>query len=337
MNDRDDPGLDRPPTPATSTPVEEASGGGPDAYEATTWEVRSSMDRFSVFAYEFARAHWGLLLVLFAVVLLIGQFALAGVILLERPLVMLLVLLSLIPALVLAGWVYRADFSPEPITPVAVTFTLGGTLASVAALTNAVTGPVLSTIPVVGAMLFFFLFVAPVEETVKWLAVRLYAYRHESFTSAIEGAVYGAVAGLGFATVENAIYVVRGLLNAAQVGAPLIEATAATAVVRSLIGPGHVVFTAIAGYYLGLAKANPTNQGPIAMKGLLIASIAHATYNTLVTYAPPLFGLGTQGVIALILAYIGFLGLGLGALLHKYRSRVLWEARQEGVEAGSPS
>ncbi len=326
---------DADPDEARDLPV--VKDEGPEAYEATSWEVRSLLDRTSVRVYGFLRSHWGLLLVVFASILLVGQFALAGVILLERPTVALLVLVSIVPALLLAVWVYRADLSPEPVAPMAITFALGGVLASVAALIDAVPAQVVGSIPFVGAMIFYFLFVGPVEEGVKWLAVRLHAYHHASFTSAIEGAVYGAIAGLGFATVENAVYVVRGLISAAQAGAPVLEATASTAIVRSLVGPGHVVFTGISGYYLGLAKANPDHGGPIVVKGLMIAAVAHGAYNTLVTYAPALLGLESTGVFVLILAYVGFVGIGLGVLLHKYRARALWEAGQEGLDAGSPS
>ncbi len=299
---------------------------GPNAYDATDWEVRTWVDRVSVRLYRALHEEWGHLLIAFAVLLLVGQFALAGIIIVENPIVGAFVVLSVLPALVMAAWVYRTDVVREPLAPMAVTFALGGVLASVAALVDAVPSATVGSIPVVGMALFFLFFVGPVEEGVKWLAIRLHAYEEPSFQTAIDGAVYGAVAGLGFATVENAVYVVRGLLAAAEAGAPLLEATAATAVIRSLVGPGHVVFSGIAGYYLGLSKAVPEHAGPIAVKGLLIAALAHAGYNSAVTYLPGLLGLDALGVVLLILGYVGVVALGLAALLHRYRARHDFEA-----------
>lgn len=43
------------------------------------------------------------------------------------------------------------------------------------------------------------------EESVRLLAVRLYAYNDARFAAVIDGAVCGAIAGLGFATIENGI------------------------------------------------------------------------------------------------------------------------------------
>ncbi|TQR22379.1 hypothetical protein C9J85_12075 [Haloferax sp. wsp5] len=136
-------------------------------------------------------------------------------------------------------------------------------------------------VPFLGQVFFFFLIVGPVEETVKLLAVRLYAYSHDSFNAVIDGAVYGAMAGLGFATIENALYITRN----ARVGfrrRRIIAAGGTITAVRALAGPGHVIYSAIAGYYLGLAKFNKENAGPIVIKGLILAALVHATYNSTV-------------------------------------------------------
>lgn len=96
-------------------------------------------------------------------------------------------------------------------------------------------------------------FVGPVEETGKWAAVRLSAFDRLGFRTALDTAVYGAAAGLGFA-IENVIDITRGLVAASQAGTPVLGATFATAAVRSLADPGHAVYTAFSGYCLGLAK-----------------------------------------------------------------------------------
>jgi RsiW-degrading membrane proteinase PrsW (M82 family) len=179
-------------------------------------------------------------------------------------------------------------------------------------------------IPFIGTALFFYLVVGPVEEGVKLLAVRLYAYRRLSFDAVIDGAVYGAVAGLGFATIENAIYITQNTGMASQ-GMNLIAEGGAIASVRALAGPGHVIYSAFAGYYLGLAKFNQRHAGPIVLKGLIIAALIHGTYNTLVSFVPEVIaavlGVGSfAGFILFVLVYDGIFGLWLVRKLARYRA-----------------
>jgi len=209
-----------------------------------------------------------------------------------------------------------------------VTFVLSILFASFAAVINSGASATLG----IGAngllsIPFFFLVVGPVEEAVKLLAVRLHAYRDAAFNTVVDGAVYGAVAGLGFATIENALYIGQVYLRTAELsGSPLVRATGTT-VSRTFAGPGHVIYSGIAGYYLGLAKFNRQHAGSLVVKGLLVASLIHATYNTLVDVVPPLtnalFGLDPEsflGVIAFILVYDIVFGLFLFRKIARYRS-----------------
>jgi hypothetical protein len=83
--------------------------------------------------------------------------------------------------------------------------------------------------------------------------------------------------------------------------------------------PGsHVIYSAWAGYYLGLAKYNPENRGPIVVKGLLAASLIHGTYNVLVTYLPRgVFG--GLGFVAFVVVFDGVFFYLLYRKLARYR------------------
>jgi RsiW-degrading membrane proteinase PrsW (M82 family) len=198
------------------------------------------------------------------------------------------------------------------------TFILGILFASFAAVFNSLTRPFFSLIPIVGTFLFFFLIVGPVEETVKWLAIRLYAYRTSTFQTVLDGAVYGAVAGLGFATIENTLYITQNYLATMQAGAlsgQPVEAVLPVAFARTLAGPGHVLYSALAGYYLGLAKFNPENAGPIIVKGLFLAAMVHALYNSLVSILP----LTLLWFIGFIIIYDGTLAYIIYRKINRYR------------------
>ncbi len=307
-------------------PIERETRDARDLYDVSTWERRSAVDALATWLYRLGVAGAKAFVVVLALVFLIAQFVLGGLGAVTDPVVGVLVALSVIPALALAAYVRRVDVTTsEPLSMLVATFLLAVLFAMFAAIVNSFAQPLFSAVPaLVGLPLFFFLVVGPVEETVKLLAVRLFAYRDVRFDAVIDGAVYGAAAGLGFATIENAIYITRGL-ETGLAGIEVIGAAGGTAAVRALAGPGHVLYSAIAGFYLGLAKFNREHAGPIVIKGLLIAAFFHALYNTLSGVVPGLLvGAATWitppvALIGFIVLYDGTVGYFLYRKLSAYR------------------
>ncbi|MDS0280568.1 PrsW family intramembrane metalloprotease [Haloarcula onubensis] len=325
-------------------PVERKSDRSVDLYEITDWEVRSVFDRLVYFLYY--AGQWALrgLVILLAIAILAVQIAFGGLGALgAQPLFAALAALSAIPALVLAGYIYYADVTTdEPLTLLVGTFMLGVLFAGFAAILNTVlrgpvqfVGSIGGLLPFLGQVTFFLLIVGPVEESVKLLAVRLYAYRDDRFDAVIDGAVYGAMAGLGFATIENALYIVQ---NTEMVAGTLqaISAGSGIAAVRALAGPGHVIYSAFAGYYLGLAKFNPKNAGPIVLKGLLIATVIHAGYNSLSGVVTGLLS-SVYGVPQFV-AFVGFVVVydGIFILLLLRKLDAYRQAYKRAQQGGNP-
>lgn len=314
-------------------------GESEDLYDIAEWYSRTAIDRLSVSLYGALHASKRYGLIALALILFVVQLAFAGLLVFRDPRLGILALLSAVPALAIVAYVWYDDPTRrEPVDTLAITFVLAVLFASFAALLNSVFQVFFQLIPVVGMALFFFLVVGPIEETVKWLAIRSHAYRKETFDAVIDGAVYGAVAGLGFATIENALYITQGYAQAAEAaGVSQIEQAVGTATSRAFVGPGHVLYSAFAGYYLGLAKFNRESAGPIVVKGILIAALIHATYNTLVSYVP--FSLSPSPVLAFlgfILVFDGIVGYALYRKLSRYtRYYRRAEERSRAREAGA--
>jgi len=319
-------------------PVEERADDAVDLYDVATWERRGPLDTVSSGIYRVLVASARLFVIGVALLILVG---IGGLSALTDPQIGALTLLSALPALGLAIYVRRTDVtSGEPLSLLVGTFLLGVLTANFAAVLNSVTKGYFTALGFVGNALFFFLIVGPVEETVKLLAVRLYAYGHDRFEAVVDGAVYGAVAGLGFATIENALYITQNLDAPTAGGLGLIGLGGGITAVRALAGPGHVIYSAFAGYYLGLAKFNPENRGPIVIKGLLIAAFIHATYNTTVGIGSALVAVTTglpqlPSYFVYVLLYDGFFGLLLFRKIrrysHTYRSVHEDEAAEEST------
>jgi RsiW-degrading membrane proteinase PrsW (M82 family) len=309
-------------------PVQRRDDDGTDLQGVAAWEPRSLVDRL---LYRVYTSLFRVVLVAVAAALLAWQLVdvTAGPILTD-PVVLGFVVVSALPALVLAAYVWYDDATTQPRRGLlVVTFVLGLLFVSFAGILNGVGGNavirLLDPLSVPESVVFAVLFtvvVAPVEEGIKLLAVRVYAYQSEGFETVISGAVYGAAAGLGFATMENAFIIADQVTETGNLTATATDGGVVTTV-RAFVGPGHVIYSAFAGYYLGLARFNRKYAGPIVLKGLLIAVVLHAGYNTLTStdalYVPGLVadisGLSeTASVFTVVLAYNGVL---VGVLIYK--------------------
>ncbi|TKX56354.1 PrsW family intramembrane metalloprotease [Halorubrum sp. SS5] len=316
--------------PSEQDPIASRADDDRDLYDVATWEERTSLDGLSVALYWLLTrsAKAGVVFVAFVGLLaILGSFGLG---LIFDPAIAILLGLSAVPALGLAAYVYRSDVTTaEPLSLLVATFLLSILTATFAAILNSVLQPYFRPFGFPGLVVFFFVVVGPIEETVKLLAVRLYAYTDERFDAVIDGAVYGALAGLGFVVIENFVYIAQNVdMAELSVGIATLGAGDGIAALRALAGPGHVVYSAFAGYYLGLAKFNPENRGPIIVKGLVLAAAIHALYNTLVG---PVTGvasglLGLPQVVALfgfVLVFQGTFGYVLLRKIWRYRDAYL--------------
>jgi hypothetical protein len=144
--------------------------------------------------------------------------------------------------------------------------------------------------------------IAPIiEETLKGLAILVVflMFRNE-FDSVLDGVVYGAVTAMGFAAIENVLYIYRnGYLEGGWEGFWVLV------VIRViLVGWMHPFFTAFTG--IGLAIARMTRNVLVKIiavpTGYAIAVVSHAFHNTF----SGLIG-GFEGLLAgTFVDYIGY-------------------------------
>lgn len=108
---------------------------------------------------------------------------------------------------------------------------------------------------------------AGVEEGIKFLFFMIFIWRNKNFNEPMDGIVYCVFLSLGFAWIENIIYVVHPLLGGYE-----------TALSRAVLSvPGHGLFGLQMGYYLGLAKFERKKR--YFVYGFLLAYLSHALYN----------------------------------------------------------
>jgi RsiW-degrading membrane proteinase PrsW (M82 family) len=121
-----------------------------------------------------------------------------------------------------------------------------------------------------------------VEETVKGVAllILLFGWQHE-IDSPLDGIIYGAMVGMGFAVVENVYYFVTVFEEGGR------EAWNLNVLMRGVVfGLNHALFTGMTGLGVALARLS-TNRGirlfaPVA--GWLTAVFLHAFHNLSVSF-----------------------------------------------------
>jgi RsiW-degrading membrane proteinase PrsW (M82 family) len=213
-------------------------------------------------------------------------------------------LLAAAPAFILLRYYYRQDRErPEPKGLVVRIFLLGIVATFVAIpleLLMSVFQGLFADFPLLTALFKAFVVAALVEEYLKLTIVRVFAYRNRNFDEIMDGVVYTVVASLGFACMENILYVMGGTIG-----------TALTRAVTAI--PLHATASGLMGYYVGRAKFAPSPRMEIALikRGLRVAIFVHGTYDFLL-FAVPVFG---------TLPLLGLIPLLLGAFL-TLRSRI---------------
>ncbi|WP_070121162.1 glutamic-type intramembrane protease PrsW [Bacillus marinisedimentorum] len=112
-----------------------------------------------------------------------------------------------------------------------------------------------------------FLLSALLEEFFKWFILFFTVYQHVSFDRHYEGIIYAAAVSLGFATVENVLYLFQFGIDVAF-GRALLPVSS------------HALFGVVMGYYAGKAKTGP---GKLEKRYLLLALtvpvLLHGTYD----------------------------------------------------------
>ncbi len=196
---------------------------------------------------------------------------------LQGPLLTIVgLLLALVPAAVWLSVFYLQDRAePEPKQFVLGVFILGTLLA--AAVGQPLIQGVFGINQWAGSSLFLRLLagiciVGITQEFLKYAAVRYSIFRSVEFDERIDGIIYGAAAGLGYATFLNVQYVLQNGGVDLGIGAVRI----------AVLALAHASFAGITGYFLGRAKFE--NRGPFWLPaGLLLAAILNGVVSTLIS------------------------------------------------------
>ena len=208
----------------------------------------------------------------------------------------IILILAILPVIVLSVYIYRKDkYEKEPFRMLLLAFFLGilaiPTDLVVVGVIDAVFG---------GSTIFYqaFFEAGIPEELCKWAFFMLVIWRNKNFNEFFDGIVYAVFISLGFACIENIMYV----FNTED----FIEAFH-TGVLRALLSvPGHFLFAVIMGYFLGMAKFKPESRSKYLMLSLLCPILAHGLFDYLIMLGAVFAASDTEligGVLYIVFIY----------------------------------
>ena len=154
-----------------------------------------------------------------------------------------------------------------------------------------------------------------IEEALKGLAVlAVFLMFRKEFDSVLDGIVYGAITAMGFAAIENVLYIYRnGFQGSGWEGFWTLVFIRVV-----LVGWMHPFFTAFTGIGLAVARINKNTLVKIIAvpAGYTVAVMTHAFHNTFST----VIGGGGGFILGLIADYIGYafmLGFIIWMIIHE--------------------
>ncbi len=174
---------------------------------------------------------------------------------------------AVVPSLLLMWYFHRRDVFREPARDLWIVFG-GGVLIVLPVL--AVARPIDPWIDAIDPPLLYGLasafFQAAIPEELFKLVVLWLALRLAAFDEPMDGVVYGVAASLGFATLENVVYVANG-------GAAVALTRALTAV------PSHAFLGVIMGFFVGRARFDDERRSVLMALGLAVPVVLHGLYD----------------------------------------------------------
>ncbi|MGJ9384851.1 PrsW family intramembrane metalloprotease [Salipaludibacillus neizhouensis] len=175
-----------------------------------------------------------------------------------------IITVAITPAIALLIFFYLKDeFEQEPVLMVIRCFIFGALLVFPVMFIQFV---ITEETTFNSSLLITFFQVAFVEEFIKWFIVLVAVFYHVHFNQRYDGIVYSTAVALGFASIENILFILANGLD--------------TAFYRAIFPvTSHALFGVVMGYYFGKAKFHINKRNRYLFLALFIPIVLHGFYN----------------------------------------------------------
>ena len=181
-----------------------------------------------------------------------------------------LLFISLAPIFIIAFYIYSRDiYEKEPISYLLKALSIGAIIVlPVVFIEKQLSVHAEKLEGISNAAWIAFIVAGLTEEGMKYLAFLLFFWKSSNFNERFDGIVYAVYISLGFAGIENILYVFSGGYS--------------VGIVRALTAvPAHALFGVVIGYYFGLAKFYPKFRGVYLILAFFLPFVFHGLYDFL--------------------------------------------------------
>jgi len=203
----------------------------------------------------------------------------------------LYIVFGILPSLTWLAFYLRKDIHPESKRMILKIFIWGAVITLPVFFAQIALATLLSKLnwnPVVVSALYWFVVISFTEEIFKYFVVKSEALSHYEFDEPVDAMVYMVVAALGFAALENILYlfspVDRISFN------DLVNRAVVISFVR-FIGATflHTLCSALVGYFLAISFKETKKRMILFISGIIIATLLHGLYDfSIMTIGGPL-------------------------------------------------
>ena len=190
----------------------------------------------------------------------------------------IILILALLPTFIIGYYIYNKDSEKEPLNYVLKLFLFGYIACLIsAAIEITIDSFVVQPSSFLERLLYYFFAIALVEELVKYIFLMASSYNNKEYDQVYDAIVYAVFIALGFATVENVLYLFANSSN---------ESVFAIGTMRAVLSvPTHACMGVIMGYYMTLAKIEKINKRKklFLFEAFLVPFLAHGLFDTLLS------------------------------------------------------
>ena len=209
------------------------------------------------------------------------------------------ILFGILPSLVWLFYYLKKDLHPEPKREILKLFFYGAIITIPVFLVQMGLSSILEQIkvsgildgfPIIADILKWFIVIALTEEFLKYFVVKQVILKESTLDEPLDVMLYMVVVALGFAAVENILYLFSPVSHSYFDLNKVLGLTMIISFIR-FIGATflHTLCSALIGYFLALASIRPQKKRLLVATGIILASLLHGFYDfSIITLAGPM-------------------------------------------------
>jgi len=224
--------------------------------------------------------------------------------------IILAVIFGLLPSLIWLTYYLTKDLHPEPKKMILKVFFWGALITLPVFFIQTGLKSLLqesNVSPLIYNLIFWFLIIALSEELFKYLVVKLKVVNSPHLDEPVDAMVYMVVAALGFAAVENMLYLFT----------PMGQMSIDQALTRTLLADLvrfigatflHTLCSAVIGYSFATSFHQARMKHAPIVLGIIIATLLHGLYDFSIITLDGDMKLAVPAIIIITLAFLVFSG-----------------------------